>query len=82
MVVQSDGKILLNTYSGVARATAPAPAVASTSIITHGTGKNASATGVTITFNTAVNPALASNLKVYVLHGEREESHQDQEDQP
>jgi uncharacterized delta-60 repeat protein len=69
VLVQSDGKVLFNTYDGVVRTTAPVPAVASTSIVSTGTGKKVSATGVTITFNTAVNPTLAENVKVYVLRG-------------
>jgi uncharacterized delta-60 repeat protein len=69
VLVQSDGKVLFNTYDGVARTTAPVPAVASTSIVSTGTGKTVSATAVTITFNTAINPTLAENVKVYVLRG-------------
>jgi uncharacterized delta-60 repeat protein len=69
VLVQSDGKVLFNTYDGVARTTAPVPAVASTSIVSTGTGKTVSATAVTIIFNTAINPTLAENVKVYVLRG-------------
>ena len=69
VLVQSDGKVLFDTYYGVVRTTAPVPAVATTTIVTTGTGKKASATGVTIGFNTAINPTLARNVKIYVLRG-------------
>jgi uncharacterized delta-60 repeat protein len=65
--VQTDGKVLYNGNLGITRTTAPAPLVASTTIITQGTGKNAKATGVTISFNTAINPALVKNVKIFVL---------------
>jgi uncharacterized delta-60 repeat protein len=67
LLVQTDGKVLFLSGNEVARTTAPAPQVASTTIVTTGTGKKASATGVSLTFNTAINPALASNVKVYVV---------------
>ena len=51
--------------TAVTRTTAPPPAIAATSIITTGTGKKTQATGVTITFNTAVNGTMAINLKTY-----------------
>ena len=43
------------------------PAVVSTTIVTTGTGKKAKATGVTLTFNTAINPALISNLTAFTV---------------
>ncbi len=67
LLVQADGKVIYNADEGIARTTAPAPAVASTTIITVGTGKNAKATGVTINFNTAINPLLIKNVKIFVL---------------
>jgi uncharacterized delta-60 repeat protein len=67
MVMQSDGKVDFLTFNGVARTTAPAPAAATTSIVTTGTGKNAKATGVTITFNTAVNPTLLTDPSLYAV---------------
>jgi hypothetical protein len=42
--------------------------VVSTSIIVTGTGRKASATGATITFNTSVNPILAANLSSFAVH--------------
>ncbi len=51
----------------VARTTAPVPAVTTTTIITTGTGKRAKATGVTITFNTTVNPTVATNVTAYLV---------------
>lgn len=66
-LVQTDGKVVYNSGYGVVRTTAPTPAVASTAIVTTGTGKSASATSVTLTFNTAVNPTLVSNIKIYTL---------------
>jgi uncharacterized delta-60 repeat protein len=66
-VVQPDGKVVFTTSNGVARTTAPVPAVASSTVVTVGTGTKAKATGVTITFNTAVNPTLSSNVSVYVV---------------
>ena len=67
MFQQTDGKVVFLTGNDVARTTAPAPAVTTTTIITTGTGKKAKATGVTITFNTGINPGLASNVKVYLV---------------
>ena len=65
--VQSDGKVVFLSGNQVVRTTAPAPAVTTTTIITTGTGKKAKATGVTITFNTGVNPTLATNVKAYMV---------------
>jgi uncharacterized delta-60 repeat protein len=68
LLVQSDGKVLfVSGNDSVARTTAPAPAVASTSMIVVGTGKRAKATGVTITFNTDVNSTLATNASSFVV---------------
>ena len=68
MFVQTDGKVVYDAYGGyVTRTTAPVPAVVSTSTITVGTGKKARATGVSITFNTAINPALLNNVTSYVI---------------
>ncbi len=67
LLIQTDGKALFLSGNEVVRTTAPTPQVASTTIITTGTGKKAEATGVTLTFNTAVNPSLASNAKVYLI---------------
>ena len=67
VVVQTDGKALFLAGDQAARTTAPVPAVTSTTITTVGTGKKAKATGVTITFNTAVNPTLALNVASYVV---------------
>ena len=68
MFVQTDGKVVFDAYGGhVTRTTAPVPAVVSTSTITVGTGKKARATGVSITFNTAINPALLNNVTSYVI---------------
>ncbi len=67
MFQQADGKVVFLSGGDVARTTAPAPAVTTTTINTTGTGKKAKATGVTITFNTGINPTLASNVKVYLV---------------
>ena len=67
VVVQTDGKALFLAGSQVARTTAPVPAVVSTTIVTTGTGKKAKATGVTIAFNTAINPTLASDVVAYLV---------------
>src|SRR5262249_37743534 len=65
MFVRMDGKVVFLTGNQVARTTAPTPAATTTSIITKGTGKKAKATGVTITFNTAVNPNLLTSPTIY-----------------
>jgi uncharacterized delta-60 repeat protein len=67
MFQQADGKVVSLSGGTVIRTTAPAPAVASTTIITTGTGKKAKASGVTITFNTAINPSLASTVTAYLV---------------
>ncbi len=67
LLVQTDGKVLFGADQGVARTTAPVPAVTTTTIVTTGTGKKAKATGVTLTFNTAINPTLASNIVAYLV---------------
>ncbi len=69
LLAQADGKAVFISSNGVVRTTAPPPVVASTSITSTGTGTKAAATAVTITFNTAVNPTLASNIKIYLLKG-------------
>ncbi len=66
LFLQSDGKVVFVTSYGVARTTAPAPAVAGTTIITTGTGTKAKASSVTITFNTAIDPVQAVDIKVYL----------------
>ena len=71
LLVQTDGKVIYNGDLGVARTTAPPTAVASTTIITVGTGKNAKATGVTISFNTAINSTLVKNVKIFVLRADK-----------
>ena len=71
LLVQADGKVIYNSDLGVARTTAPPTAVASTTIITVGTGKNAKATGVTISFNTAINSTLVKNVKIFVLRAKK-----------
>jgi uncharacterized delta-60 repeat protein len=65
MFLQSDGKVVFGSSNGIARSTAPTPAASATSVITTGTGKKAKASGVTITFNTAVNPNLLTNPSLY-----------------
>ncbi len=69
LLVQADGKAIYLTPSNIYRTTAPVPAVQSTAIVTTGTGRKAKASGVTITFNTPINPTLARNVKIYVLRG-------------
>ncbi len=68
MVMQPDGKVLFATYDGVARVTAPPPAVMATKILTSGAGKKTKATALTLTFNTGLNETLSKNIKVYVIH--------------
>jgi uncharacterized delta-60 repeat protein len=65
MFVQADGKVVYIAGDEVARTTPPTPAAATTTIITTGTGKKAKATGVTIRFNTAVNPNLLTSPTIY-----------------
>ncbi len=65
LLVQSDGKVLFDTDNGVARTTAP-PAVVTT-ITTPGTCENAEPTGVSLAFNTAIYPSLASDLSAIVV---------------
>jgi Domain of unknown function (DUF5122) beta-propeller len=68
LLVQSDGKVLfVSGNDSVARTTAPAPQVSSTALIVTGTGRRARATGVTITFNTGINPSLATNQSSFVV---------------
>ncbi len=69
LLVQTDGKVIYFITSNIYRTTAPVPAVQSAAIVTTGTGSKAKASGVTITFNTPVNPTLARNVKVYMLRG-------------
>lgn len=69
LLVQSDGKVLfVSAGDAVARTTAPALQVVATTIVTIGTGRKARATGVTITFNTDINPTLAANSSAFVVH--------------
>ena len=52
----------------VYRTTAPVPVVVSSPpnyLVTNSTGKKV--TGITIFFNTAVNPAMAQNVKIYMV---------------
>jgi uncharacterized delta-60 repeat protein len=67
MLQQADGKVVYVSYSYIDRTTAPVPAVVSTTIVTTGTGKKAKASGVTLTLNTAINPALISNLTAFTV---------------
>jgi uncharacterized delta-60 repeat protein len=65
LLVQADGKVVFSTGSSIARTTAPVPLVVSETLVTTGTGKKAGVSGVTIQFNTSVNPTLASNKAYY-----------------
>jgi uncharacterized delta-60 repeat protein len=67
LLIQTDGKVLFLAGNQTARTTPPAPAAATTAILTTGTGKKAKATGVTITFNTAVNPNLLTSPTLYTI---------------
>jgi hypothetical protein len=67
MLQQADGKVVYVSFGYIDRTTAPAPAVVSTTIVTTGTGKKAKASGVTLTFNTAINPVLVSNLTALMV---------------
>jgi uncharacterized delta-60 repeat protein len=67
MFLQTDGKVVFGSSNGIARTTAPTPAAATTTIITTRTGKKAAASGVTITFNTGVNPNLLTNSSLYQI---------------
>jgi len=71
MIIQTDGKVAFGSFNGVARTTAPTPTVVSTSILTTGTGRRAKATGVTITFNTGINPTLATTSPIYLIRPAR-----------
>ena len=51
--------------TAIARTTAPTPVVMTASLITTGTGNKTKVSGITVTFNTAINPALAQNVKLY-----------------
>ena len=51
--------------SAIFRTTAPTPVVMTASLITTGTGNKTKVSGITVTFNTAINPALAQNVKLY-----------------
>jgi uncharacterized delta-60 repeat protein len=63
LLVQSDSKVLFATNYGVARTTAPEPAVVTTTTTASGTGEEAQASGVAPTFN----PSLASDLSAIVV---------------
>lgn len=65
MLMQTDGKLVFLSGNDVVRTTPPTPAASSTGIVVTGSGKKAKASGVTITFNTAVNPALLTNPNLY-----------------
>src|SRR5262249_41894142 len=65
LLLQSDGKLLFLSSGQVTPTPPPAPEAATTTIITTGVGKRARATGVTIQFNTAINPALVSNARLF-----------------
>ncbi len=73
LVLQPDGEVFfwsIESSDKIESATGPVPAVVSTSMITTGAAKKAQATGVTITFNTAINRVPASQVKVYLIrHG-------------
>jgi uncharacterized delta-60 repeat protein len=69
LFVQTDGKVVFDDANSIFRTTPPTLAVTTTTITTGGTVKNPTATAVTITFNTAINPTLAGNIKIYALRG-------------
>jgi uncharacterized delta-60 repeat protein len=66
MLLQSDGGVFFQSDLELVRVSGPVPAVVSTSMIATGAPKKAQARGVTITFNTAVDPVPASEIKVYL----------------
>jgi uncharacterized delta-60 repeat protein len=75
LVLESDGEVLFLALGGspqsdgqIVYAMGPAPAVVSASMITAGAAGKAQARGVTIKFNTAINPLTASEVKVYRLN--------------
>ncbi len=69
LLVQNDGKIVFISSDGIGRTTPPAPLVfPSPVLITKGTGSKTKVSGVTIFFNTSVNPGMASNIKIYRVH--------------
>ncbi len=70
LVVQSDGKAVFATNQGIpghgiARTTAPVPAVIADAVVTSGVGNHARVTAITIQFNMALNPPLSDNSKLY-----------------
>jgi uncharacterized delta-60 repeat protein len=68
LLVQGDDKVVFVDDDGeIDRTTAPVPQVFPTPpvLITNSTGKNV--TGITVFFNTAVNPGMASNVKLYMV---------------
>ncbi len=65
LLLQPDGKVISLSGYNVIRTTAPALAVASSTIVTTGTRKKIKATGVTVTFNTPVIPALLTDPRFY-----------------
>ena len=68
--------VFLSGRRGRSHRTAPAcPAAADTTIITAGSEKKARATGVTITFNTAVNPALLADPGLYQVRAVKGRRH-------
>jgi uncharacterized delta-60 repeat protein len=71
IIMQSDGKVAYGTFNGVARTTAPTPAVVSTTIVSTGVGKRAKASAIQIKFNTGLNQALATNSKIYLIKPSR-----------
>jgi uncharacterized delta-60 repeat protein len=68
LLVQPDGGVLyqsIQTGNQIGHAAGPVPAIVSTSVMTTGAARRARAVGVAITFNTAVDPALARDIKIY-----------------
>lgn len=66
LLLQSDGKVLFASYGSIDRTTAPTPVVFPAPVlVTTGTGKKTKVSGVTAFFNTAVDPGMASNVKIY-----------------
>jgi uncharacterized delta-60 repeat protein len=71
---QADGKLDFLSGGQVVRTSSTTTAV-STTIITAGSGKKARATGVTITFNTAVNPALLTDPSLWLVRAVKGRRH-------
>jgi uncharacterized delta-60 repeat protein len=65
LFVQNDSKVVFLAGNQVVRTTPPAPAAVITTLVTVGNGKNAKASGVAMTFNTAVNPTILTDPNLY-----------------